>query len=271
MSEFEGKNIAILGGTGTVGRAIIQYLLSNLIPVGKIIIYSRDEIKQLEMMDEYSQHESMRLEYRIGDVRDLERLEEVLEDVDFVIHAAALKHVVMAENNPSECWKTNVEGTKNVIESCIRNQVDKSLLISTDKAINPIGVYGKSKLEAENNFLNVNSTGTEFHVIRLGNIIGARGSVFEAFERQKKTGVIKVTHPEATRFCISKERAAEHILDMFRENAPTISTPQMDSFNVLDLAKQVGPECKIEIVGLRPGDKLHEEIEGIYSNDKITF
>ncbi len=265
MSSLEGKSIAILGGSGTVGKAILRYLQKETIEVKQILVISRDEIKQLEMMEEFPEEGTIKIEYKLGDVRDLERLNEVLEGVDFVIHAAAIKHVVMAERNPQECYKTNVLGTENVIATCIKNQVSQCLLISTDKAFNPLGVYGKSKLGAEQLFTEQRVRSTKFKIIRLGNIIGARGSVFEAFERQKKEGVIKVTHPEATRFCISQENAAKFILEMFKEGAPAVFTPEMESFSILALAKKIAPGCAIEIIGLRPGDKLHEELEGVSS------
>ncbi len=265
MSVFKGKNIAILGGSGTLGRALVGELAKVEDNIGKVVIYSRDEIKQLEMMDDFPEDDFPFLEFVLGDVRDAERLEEVLKGIDYVIHAAAIKHVVMAEKNPKECWKTNVKGTENVIEACKNNNVSKALFISTDKAYEPIGIYGKSKAEAERLFNDANARGTLFCIVRLGNIIGARGSVFEAFERQKRTGVLKVTHPEATRFCISQEAAAQFILKSMEFQEGGTMIPEMNSFNVLELAKKIAPECKIEIIGLRPGDKLHEEVEGTHS------
>jgi len=258
---LENKNIAILGGTGTVGQALVRFVRDNAVSVNKILIYSRDEIKQLEMMEEFPEEDSsLKISYYLGDIRDAQRLEEVLDSVDLVVHAAAIKHVVMAEKNPQECHKTNIIGTQNVIDACQKNKIEQCLLISTDKAINPIGVYGKSKLEAERLFRESNTGSTEFKIIRLGNIVGSRGSVFEAFERQKVTGVIKVTHPDATRFYISQEDAACQIIQMFEPESPSEFIPEMETFNVLELAKQIAPECEIEFIGLRPGDKLHEEV-----------
>lgn len=269
MSFFEGKNIAILGGSGTLGKALIRQLSVQSDKPEKVIIFSRDEIKQLEMMDEFDGKEFSNIEYHLGDVRDRERLVEVLKEVHFVIHAAALKHVVMAENNPGECWKTNVEGTRNVIEACLINGVEKALLISTDKANNPIGVYGKSKAEAEKMFEETKDL-TSFGILRLGNIIGARGSVFEAFERQRKTGVIKVTHPNATRFCISKEDASKFVLETLASEGGGIHVPEMKSISIVELAREIAPECRIEIIGLRPGDRLHEELNGISSSSVVS-
>ena len=261
MSVFNGRNIAILGGSGTLGRALLKQLSESESDIGKVVIYSRDEIKQLEMMDDFPAERFPFLEFKLGDVRDMERLNEVLKGMDFVIHAAAIKHVVMAEKNPEECWKTNVKGTENVIEASQNNGVKKVLLISTDKACKPLGIYGKSKAEAERLFQEASTEYISYGIVRLGNIIGARGSVFEAFEKQRKTGAIKVTHPDATRYCISKEDAAGFVLDSLIANKEGILVPEMGSFNVLELAKKVAPECKIEIIGLRAGDKLHEELD----------
>lgn len=268
MSFLSNKNIAILGGTGTLGKAIVKELALNHKP-RKVLIYSRDEIKQLEMIEEFDDPKYSFLEFKLGDVRDFDRLEEVLKGCEYVIHAAAIKHVVMAENNPDECHKTNVLGTKNVIDACLNQYVNRAILISTDKAINPIGVYGQSKREAELYWNKANhAKKCEFNIVRMGNIEGSRGSVFEAFERQRKTGVLKVTHPEATRFVISKEDAAKFVISSLSENnIQDVFIPKMRSFKVIDLAKKMAPECRIEIIGLRPGDKLHEELEGQHSSE----
>ena len=270
MSQLKGKSILITGGTGTVGQACVKEILKHYQDIGNVIIYSRDEIKQLEMMEEFPEEGEITISYLLGDVRDLERLIEVSEGVDYLIHAAAIKHVVMAEKNPAECWKTNVLGTKNVLEAAIKNGIQRSILISTDKAVNPLAAYGKSKLEAERLFKEADSENSSFGIVRMGNIIGARGSVFEAFEKQRRTGVIKVTHPEATRFCISQKEAAKFIVGALLTEVQGPLVPEMKTFRVLDLAKEIAPECEIEIVGLRPGDKLHEEIDGNYSSFRIT-
>ena len=268
MSVLEGKSVAILGGSGTVGKAVLRHIQEASIDVDRILIFSRDEIKQLEMMEEFPEESIPKIEYLLGDIRDVDRLEEILIGIDFVIHAAAIKHVVMAEKNPEECHKTNVIGTQNVLAACLSKNVSQCLLISTDKAVNPFGVYGKSKQEAEQLYLETVGP-TQFKVIRLGNIIGARGSVFEVFERQKKSGVIKVTHPEATRFCVSQQDAAQYIIEMFENEAQKQFTPEMETFSVLELAKDIAPECEIEIVGLRPGDKLHEQVRELASTKSL--
>lgn len=261
MSFLQRKKIAILGGTGTLGKALVDEIANSFSDVDNVLIISRDEIKQLEMMEDYPNDKFPFLTFRLGDVRDKKRLDEVLNGYDYVIHAAAIKHVVMAERNPEECWKTNVIGTENVIKACKKSQVRRTLLISTDKAFRPVGVYGKSKLEAEHLFEKSSDSSSSFGVVRMGNIEGARGSVFNVFEKQKKNGVLYVTHPDATRFIISQRNAAVFVLESLEseENGPFI--PKMRSIRIIDLARQIGPDCEIRIMGLRPGEKLHEELD----------
>ena len=259
--------IVILGGTGTLGRAIVSHLVEKN-SLKSILIYSRDEIKQLEMMDDFPDSKFPNLDFKLGDVRDLSRLSEILKKGDLVIHAAAIKHVVMAEKNPEECHKTNVLGTENVVKACEHSGVDRVVLISTDKAESPIGVYGQSKLKAEEIFAKANEEATgRYGTVRLGNIVGARGSVFEAFEKQRASGVIKVTHPEATRFCISQKDAAKSVMDALENNQKALFIPEMKNFKVVDLAREIAPECRIEIIGLRPGDKIHEKLNDVDSNE----
>ncbi|MEQ9405270.1 MAG: polysaccharide biosynthesis protein [Cyclobacteriaceae bacterium] len=271
MSELAGKKLVILGGTGSLGQALVRQIIASYSDIGELMIISRDEVKQLRMMDEFSEEEYPFMNYLLGDVRDKQRLIELLKGKDLVIHAAAIKHVVIAEKNPSECKKTNVEGTRNVVLACLEQGVKKALLISTDKAVNPISVYGRSKQVAEQIFLTGNSKSeSEFGVIRLGNILGSRGSVFELFKEQKSQGLMKVTHQDATRFYITPEDASDFVLNSLIEiDTNTIKSPKMKAFRVLDLAKSVAPDCRIEIVGLRPGDKLHEELEGKSSEDYV--
>lgn len=268
MSNLAGKKLVLLGGTGSLGNAIAELITKDFCDLDRLVIFSRDEVKQLDMMSKFSEEEYPFIKYVIGDVRDRDRLIEIMEDADLVIHAAALKHVVMAERNPSECEKTNVAGTRNVINACLDWNTKRALLISTDKAVNPIGVYGKSKEAAEKLFLEANGDKTNFGVVRLGNIIGSRGSVWEVFREQAKTGVLKVTHPDATRFCISVDDAASFVVDqLLNVDSGNISHPEMDSFRVIDLAREIAPDCEIEIVGLRPGDKMHEELGGRSSEE----
>lgn len=252
---------AIIGGTGTLGRSLVKTVLGEN-PQSHILIISRDEIKQLEMMDDFPSSQFPNLKFKLGDVRDLERMTEVLSEIDFVVHAAAIKHVVMAEMNPEECRKTNISGTENVVKACNANKVKRAVLISTDKAENPIGVYGQTKLEAERIFQEANSTGTtNFSIIRLGNILGSRGSVVERFNKMKESGQIEITHPDATRFCIEGVEAANFVIEHFeKEDFSQVEFPKMKSFRVIDLAKLIAPNAEIKFTGLRPGDKLHEEL-----------
>lgn len=262
--------IAILGGTGTLGRQLTDELLKNN-RCDSILIYSRDEVKQLEMIEDFAEF-SEKVIYRLGDVRDAARLEEVLQGMDIVIHAAAIKHVVMAENNPSECWKTNVIGTQNVVSACKSNKIKKAILISTDKAVNPIGIYGRSKKKAEEIFLQERGKNSHYNVIRLGNIFGSRGSVVDRFIKMSKKGVIEVTHADATRFCISTEEAGKFIIEhLSKESTEVISIPEMNAFRVVDLAKVISPTAEITITGLRPGDKVHEELSDGYSSDNSSM
>jgi len=267
MTELKGKIIAITGGTGTIGRSCVQHIYERYPDAKRIVIFSRDEMKQLEMMEEYPEDGPIPISYHLGDVRDVDRMRHVFAGVDCLIHAAAIKHVVMAEKNPEECFKTNEQGTANVIEVCKKNEISQAILISTDKANKPIGVYGVSKQRAERLFLAEDDC---FRVIRLGNVVGARGSVFEVFEKQRRTGVLKVTHPDATRFYIPKEKAAEAILaGLLIPGSQRLFTPPMKSIRIVDLARQIAPECEVIYTGLRPGDKLHEEINGVSSEDAL--
>lgn len=266
MTDLAGKNIIILGGTGTLGKALARHLVKEFSDIQCLTIFSRDEVKQLEMMEEFAKS-PFEINYLLGDIRDKSRLTEVVKGQEIVIHAAAIKHIVMAEKNPEECYKTNVLGTQNVIAACKANKVEKAVLISTDKAVNPIGVYGESKEEAEKLFLEADSN-TIFSIVRLGNIVGSRGSVWEVFSKQKETGILKVTHPEATRFYIGQKEAAYFVLsELMNENSQQLSSPKMNAFRILDLAKSIAPECEIEFIGLRKGDKLHEELNGVSSDE----
>ncbi|MEM9895852.1 MAG: polysaccharide biosynthesis protein [Bacteroidota bacterium] len=265
LTHTEGKKIAITGGTGTIGHALVQKILEQYKGIEQIRIISRDEVKQMQMMERFS-YASL-LDFHLGDVRDLARMKELIAGMDLVIHAAALKHVVMAEKNPSECFKTNVEGSENVIASCLAADVKRAIFISTDKACKPVGVYGRSKKEAEELFLQAQENGsTVFKTVRLGNIIGSRGSVFEVFERQRQSGVLTVSHPDATRFCIEQEEAASYVLySLTNSQTGLLESPKMRAYSILEIARQIAPDCEIVFSGLRPGDKLHEEIDGVSS------
>lgn len=262
LNYLKGKTVLVTGGTGTFGRAFVAKLLKES-DVKKIIIFSRDEFKQSEMQRDLGEYMG-RLRFFIGDIRDLSRLERAFEGVDIVFHAAALKQVPAIEFNPFEAVKTNILGSQNVIEAALNKNIEKAILISSDKAVQPINLYGATKLSAERLFVAANVyTGeklrTRFSVIRYGNVIGSRGSLIEMIEKQKSTGIIKLTDAKMTRFWIFINK----VLDIILEAAGNIEggeifVPKMRSMKVTDVIKFLAPKCKIEIIGIRPGEKLHE-------------
>ncbi|NQY54450.1 MAG: UDP-N-acetylglucosamine 4,6-dehydratase (inverting) [Campylobacteraceae bacterium] len=258
---FNGKNILITGGTGSFGKKYTKILLANYKP-NKIIIYSRDELKQYEMAQDYN-NECMR--YFIGDVRDADRLKTAMKDVDYVIHAAALKHVPIAEYNPMECIKTNINGAQNVIDAAIFNKVKKVIALSTDKAANPLNLYGATKLVSDKLFVAANNlVGKEdiqFSVVRYGNVIASRGSVIPFFEKLIKEGTnsLPITDERMTRFMITLDAGVNFVLDNFkRMQGGEIFIPKIPSMKMTELALALAPTLKQEVVGIRPGEKLHE-------------
>ena len=258
---FNDKNILITGGTGSFGKKYTEVLLKNYKP-NKIIIYSRDELKQFEMAQKFN---SKCMRYFIGDVRDKERLKKAMEDVDIVIHAAALKQVPAAEYNPMEAVKTNIHGAQNVIDAAIVNEVDKIIALSTDKAAAPINLYGATKLASDKLFIAANNLvgkrKTRFSVVRYGNVIGSRGSVVPFFMKLIKKGekTLPITHPDMTRFLITLEEGVRFVLKNFeRMQGGEIFVPKIPSMKIIDLAKALCPECELKIIGIRPGEKLHE-------------
>jgi len=258
---FTNKTVLITGGTGSFGKKYVKTLLERYSPK-KIIIFSRDELKQFEMQQDYNQ-KCMR--YFIGDVRDKERLIQAMNGVDFVIHAAALKQVPAAEYNPMECIKTNINGAENVISAALANNVEKVIALSTDKAANPINLYGATKLVSDKLFVAANNISgghkTTFSVVRYGNVVGSRGSVVPFFEKLIKEGATKlpITHEEMTRFWITLEDGVDFVLKNFeRMLGGEIFVPKIPSMRIIDLAKAMAPDLPIEIIGIRPGEKLHE-------------
>ncbi len=258
---FNGTNILITGGTGSFGKKYTQILLQKYKP-NKIIIYSRDELKQYEMAQIFND-KCMR--YFIGDVRDLNRLEKAMDGVDYVIHAAALKHVPIAEYNPMECIKTNVMGAENVINASIKNHVKKVIALSTDKAANPINLYGATKLASDKLFVAANnirgSQDTFFSVVRYGNVVGSRGSVIPFFQKLVKEGKkeIPITDPHMTRFWITLKNGVLFVLKNFeRMQGGETFIPKIPSMKMTDLAEAIAPNIPQKIVGIRPGEKLHE-------------
>lgn len=258
---FNDKNILITGGTGSFGKKFTQMILKKYKP-NKIIIFSRDELKQYEMSQDYND-KCMR--YFIGDVRDANRLKKAMNDVDYVIHAAALKHVPIAEYNPMECIKTNIDGAQNVIDAAIENRVKKVIALSTDKAANPVNLYGATKLVSDKLFVAANNLvgkrDISFSVVRYGNVLGSRGSVVPYFEKLISNGAesLPITDAKMTRFMITLEQGVDFVLKNFeRMKGGEIFVPKIPSMKIVDLASAMAPNLPHEIVGIRPGEKLHE-------------
>jgi len=258
---FNNKNILITGGTGSFGKKYTKLLLQKYKP-NKIIIYSRDELKQYEMAQDYN-HECMR--YFIGDVRDSDRLKKAMKGVDLVIHAAALKHVPIAEYNPMECIKTNINGAQNVIDAAIENKVSKIIALSTDKAANPVNLYGATKLASDKLFVAANNLvgpqDTQFSVVRYGNVIGSRGSVVPFFKKLIAEGAtsLPITDERMTRFMITLEDGVNFVLKNFeRMQGGEIFIPKIPSMKMNELANALAPNLPHENIGIRPGEKLHE-------------
>jgi UDP-N-acetylglucosamine 4,6-dehydratase len=262
---LDKKSILITGGTGSFGKAFAKIILCRYPSVSRLVIFSRDELKQYEMGQELDNKKYPSLRYFIGDVRDGNRLRRALERIDVVIHAAAMKQVPAAEYNPIECIKTNVMGAQNLIEACLDAGVSDVVALSTDKAASPINLYGATKLCSDKLFTAANNIrgnrDLRFSVVRYGNVMGSRGSVIPFFFERRKSGVLPITDPAMTRFNISLEDSVEMVMWAL-ENARggEIFVPKIPSYRITDLAKAIGPECQYPIVGIRPGEKIHEEM-----------
>ena len=270
MTDFKSytlnnKSIMVTGGTGSFGKAFVNKTLKKF-PNVKMAIYSRDEMKQWEMAHQHKGDQ--RIKFIIGDIRDKERLFRALDGIDLVIHAAATKIVPIAEYNPFECIKTNIDGAMNLIDACINKKIDRVVALSTDKASNPINLYGATKLASDKLFLAANSNDkshkTIFSVVRYGNVMGSRGSVIPYFMSLKKTGVLPVTDKRMTRFMINLDQSIDlvwkSIFDMY---GGEIFIKKIPSMNILEIAKAIAPEAKINIIGIRPGEKIHEQMIGV--------
>ena len=258
---FNNKSILITGGTGSFGKRFIRYVLDHYKPK-RLVIFSRDELKQFEMQQEF-EHPSLR--YFIGDVRDRERLLSATKSIDFLIHAAALKQVPAAEYNPNECIKTNIYGAQNVIDACITNNVKKVIALSTDKAANPVNLYGATKLASDKLFVAANNIagadGPRFAVVRYGNVVGSRGSVVPYFRKLLSQGLteLPVTHDEMTRFWITLDQGVSFVVKSFaRMQGGEIFVPKLPSIRIVDLVEAMSGAKKYNLVGIRPGEKLHE-------------
>jgi UDP-N-acetylglucosamine 4,6-dehydratase (inverting) len=270
---FKNKSLLLTGGTGSFGRAFVSYLLKNKTPLKKIIIYSRDELKQFEMSKIFNENKYSNIRYFIGDIRDKNRLKLAINGVDIIVHAAALKQVPIAEYNPFEFIKTNVLGAQNLVEVCLDSSVKNVIALSTDKASSPINLYGATKLCSDKLFVAANNIkgkqNIKFGVVRYGNVMGSRGSVLETFFQQKKTGVLQITDKKMTRFNINMGEAIDFVIySLMNLKGGEIFIPKISSFYIIDLAKAVSDDCKIKITGIRPGEKLHEEMISVYDSPK---
>jgi UDP-N-acetylglucosamine 4,6-dehydratase len=258
--DWKNKVVLVTGGTGSFGKKFIEVMLNEYHPE-KIIVFSRDELKQHEMRVKGFNHPSLR--YFIGDVRDYPRLKRAFEGVNFVVHAAALKQVPACEYNPMEAVKTNVLGSSNVIDAALDTNVERVIALSTDKAVNPINLYGATKLAAEKLFIQSNAYAAgkkaRFSCVRYGNVVGSRGSVVPIFLQQKSNGTITITDDRMTRFWISLEQGVRFVIRCLEEmRGGEVFVPKIASMKVKDLAAAIAPQAKIEIIGIRPGEKLHE-------------
>ena len=272
--DFTDKTLLITGGTGSFGKAFVQNLIDSSAKPKKVIIFSRDELKQFEMAQKYPESEFPFMRYFIGDVRDKQRLLFAFEDVEIVIHAAALKQVPAAEYNPFECIKTNVLGAQNIIDCALSSNVQKVIALSTDKATAPNNLYGATKLCSDILFVSANNiVGRKkltFSVIRYGNVNNSRGSIIPFFLEQKKKGLLTITDPEMTRFNMHLQHGVNMVLNAIQANlyGGEIFVPKIPSFKIIDLAKAICQKCKIKYIGIRPGEKIHEQM--ITENDSLN-
>jgi UDP-N-acetylglucosamine 4,6-dehydratase (inverting) len=270
---LKNRSILVTGGTGSFGKAFVHRVFKLYPEVSRLVVYSRDELKQFEMAQVYSEREYSAIRYFIGDVRDPDRLRRALEGIDVVVHAAALKQVPAAEYNPFECIKTNVLGAQNVIEACLDMGVKRVVALSTDKAAAPINLYGATKLCSDKLFIAANNVkgrrDLRFSVVRYGNVMGSRGSVIPFFLEKRRTGVLPITDRSMTRFNISLDEGVDMVLWAI-ENARggEILVPKIPSYRILDVAEAIGPRCQHQEVGVRPGEKIHEEM--ITSSDSFN-
>lgn len=262
---LNGKSILITGGTGSLGKALTRTILEKWPDVKRLVIFSRDEQKQFEMAQEFPKSKYDAIRYFIGDIRDFERTKRALQDIDYVIHAAAMKHVPIAEYNPMECIKTNINGAENLINACLETNVTDVVALSTDKACAPINLYGATKLASDKLFVAANNVRgknqIKFSVVRYGNVMGSNGSVIPFFQKKVKEGVLPITDPAMTRFNISLEDGVKMVLFALEKAwGGEIFIPKIPSYKITDVATAIGPDCKQEVIGIRPGEKIHEEM-----------
>lgn len=270
---LSNKSVLITGGTGSLGKALVKTILERYPDIKRLVIFSRDEQKQFQMAQEFPESKYKSIRYFIGDVRDYERLKRAFFGIDFVIHAAAMKHVHIAEYNPDECVKTNIGGAENVIKASLDTEVSKVVALSTDKACAPINLYGATKLTSDKLFVSANrikgAKDIKFSVVRYGNVMGSNGSVIPFYLNKRKEGVLPITDVNMTRFNISLQQGVEMVLHALEEAwGGEIFVPKIPSYKITDVAQAVGPECEHKVIGIRPGEKIHEEM--ITSSDSFT-
>jgi len=274
--DFTGKSLLITGGTGSLGKALTSHILSNHSEIRRIIIFSRDEQKQFQMAQEFPIDKFPQIRFFIGDVRDKERLTRAFKGVDYVIHAAAMKHVHLAEYNPEECIKTNIGGAQNVVDACLATNVERVVALSTDKACAPINLYGATKLTSDKLFIAANNikgdSPIQFSVVRYGNVMGSNGSVIPFFINKKKEGKLPITDPNMTRFNISLQGGVDMVMHALKYAwGGELFVPKIPSYGIMDVAEAIGPECEKPIIGIRPGEKVHEEMittsDAFYTHD----
>ena len=269
---LNNKSILITGGTGSLGKALTRRMLTEWPNIKRLVIFSRDEQKQFEMAQEYPEHLYPQMRFFIGDVRDVERLRRAFRGIDFVIHAAAMKHVPIAEYNPMECVKTNINGAENVINAALDSNIQHVVALSTDKAAAPINLYGATKLASDKLFIAANNIRGEnpikFSVVRYGNVMGSNGSVIPFFIKKRKDGVLPITDESMTRFNISLDGGVDMVLHALTTAwGGEIFVPKIPSYKITDVAHAIGPDCEHKVIGIRPGEKIHEEM--ITSSDSF--
>jgi UDP-N-acetylglucosamine 4,6-dehydratase (inverting) len=263
--SLSGKSILITGGTGSFGKEFVKTILANWPDLKRLVIYSRDEQKQYVMAHEYPEKKFPQMRFFIGDVRDYERLKRACQGIDYIIHAAAMKHVHIAEYNPDECVKTNIGGAEHVIRAALETSVEKVVALSTDKACAPINLYGATKLTSDKLFIAANNIrghkSIRFSVVRYGNVMGSNGSVMPFFLKKRKEGVLPITDPKMTRFNISLAEGVEMVLHALETAwGGELFVPKIPSYKITDVAEAIAPDCEHKVVGIRPGEKIHEEM-----------
>jgi UDP-N-acetylglucosamine 4,6-dehydratase len=273
MLDLNNKSILITGGTGSLGKALTRTIYEKFPDIKRLVIFSRDEQKQFQMAQEFPIETYNSIRFFIGDVRDKERLVRAMNGIDYVIHAAAMKHVHLAEYNPSECIKTNINGAENVIHACLETNVSRVVALSTDKACAPINLYGATKLTSDKLFVAANNISgnmdIRFSVVRYGNVMGSNGSVIPFFIKKKERGFLPITDPKMTRFNISLDGGIDMVLHALENTwGGEIFIPKIPSYRITDVANAIAPDIEHKVIGIRPGEKLHEEM--ITSSDSFN-